>query len=763
MKGRLTFTATWASSDDHGRSRRARQIAGTIALVGAAVLGTLVSRVPRAGVAEALNFGSHAVGIASDEQTIAVANTGSVPLNVSAITMGGDHPHDFLPGAEDCTQAALDPGRPCSIAVRFRPLAADARRATLLIFDDSRDSPHMVALAGTGVSEAQLTATPAVLRFTQQGVGTASDPQWITLGSQADAPFAIAGISADLGRPGSFRIAKDECTNAQIAAGSECRVGVVFAPQRQGMSSGRVTFRPVSGQPVTAALEGIAPAAPTAVSFAADPHEIAFEPQQVYTGSPARTITVTSTGTAPLRVSRIGLAGSDSGDFRVAGDGCSERELPRGDRCAIQVRFAPTAAGPRSAALSIASNAAGGSAEVQLSGAGEQRKAPVRSVNVQPTQIDFGAHPAGEIATDAITVRSTGTAPVTIGDIVLRQRGRATFQKRDDNCSNSVLEPGSPCRITIAFAPAAQVRAEALLVIPHDAPGAALQIPITGAGFRREPETWKRLDVRPAALEFQPSLVRAARMARGPEIPHQAIVMRSTGTAPVQLSGIGKTGPAANDFLIEDRSNCASGQLAPGAACEIEIGFRPGGLGERRAVLLITHDAPGSPAQVNIAGAGIQPQPQCASLAAVRIEPAIASRISQYEGDVQLTGFVKNTGAADFESAAGRQEIRLFEVGPGSSTQRLLARLPFNRIPAGGELPVRATVRWRTANEFPPSYRLEIAYAPELSRAECRAGSSTVTLPSGAIQELFRAPESGRFDRILVNPRVLRRAGPDIR
>jgi hypothetical protein len=92
------------------------------------------------------------------------------------------------------------------------------------------------------------------------------------------------------------------------------------------------------------------------------------------TTSAAQSVTLTNTGNAALSISSIGLAGANSEDFsqtNTCGSG-----VAAGANCSISVTFAPTAAGTRSASVSIADNASGSPQTISLSGTGAQPGTP---------------------------------------------------------------------------------------------------------------------------------------------------------------------------------------------------------------------------------------------------------------------------------------------------------------------------------------------------------------------------------------------------
>lgn len=70
-----------------------------------------------------------------------------------------------------------------------------------------------------------------------------------------------------------------------------------------------------------------------------------------------------------LDVSDVRLgAGVNIQDFQITGDGCTVNVVQAGSGCVLNVRFAPTAVGSRSAALRVTSNAANSPIDIVLAG-----------------------------------------------------------------------------------------------------------------------------------------------------------------------------------------------------------------------------------------------------------------------------------------------------------------------------------------------------------------------------------------------------------
>ena len=106
------------------------------------------------------------------------------------------------------------------------------------------------------------------------------------------------------------------------------------------------------------------------------PTSVRFLAQRVGTASAANTVTLSNVGTAVLNITSITFAGANPGDFAFSNastcpTGGTGGTLGTGAACTIVITSAPTAAGPRTASLSISDNAAGSPQAVALSAFGQ--------------------------------------------------------------------------------------------------------------------------------------------------------------------------------------------------------------------------------------------------------------------------------------------------------------------------------------------------------------------------------------------------------
>ncbi len=112
-------------------------------------------------------------------------------------------------------------------------------------------------------------------------------------------------------------------------------------------------------------LSGSGAAPPTANLV---PPSLTFASQALGTTGSAQTVTLTNSGGTILNITSTAITGASSSDFAET-DTCGN-SVEAGANCTLAVLFTPSASGARTAALSIADNAAGSPQTVSLSGTG---------------------------------------------------------------------------------------------------------------------------------------------------------------------------------------------------------------------------------------------------------------------------------------------------------------------------------------------------------------------------------------------------------
>ena len=83
------------------------------------------------------------------------------------------------------------------------------------------------------------------------------------------------------------------------------------------------------------------------------PNPVIFDDAVVGQAAPTREATVTNTGGVSVTVQSVGIAGVATADYAVVDDACTDETLAPGATCALELQFRPTAAGGRSATVSV--------------------------------------------------------------------------------------------------------------------------------------------------------------------------------------------------------------------------------------------------------------------------------------------------------------------------------------------------------------------------------------------------------------------------
>jgi hypothetical protein len=131
----------------------------------------------------------------------------------------------------------------------------------------------------------------------------------------------------------------------------------------------------------------------------------------------------------------------------------------------------------------------------------------------------------------------------------------------------------------------------------------------------------------------------------------------------------------------------------------------------------------------------------CEDPAAQRINFTVVSRNRPgglVLGRVRITGVVKNAGSAAYISGPRQQSILLYEDA------RLVASAPFQNLAVGQEVRVSFVRDWYSGWEFPPTYRLIIAYDPDIyldgnpNNDDCNAANNSLSRSGFDVQALFR-------------------------
>lgn len=200
-----------------------------------------------------------------------------------------------------------------------------------------------------------------------------------------------------------------------------------------------------------------------------------FGKQALKLASSAKTIALRSTGSAPLPITSIAIAGANPGQFAQTNN-CGA-SVAVGASCTINVRFKPTSTGSKAATLRVTAGGGAGVKTVSLSGTG------VRSAfSVSPTALSFG-NVRRKATSGAKTVRisNTGTVVLPISSIALAGTNPWQFA-RTHNCPARVPVGGS-CTVRVVFKPTSTGAKSAILRVTPGGGAAPKSVSVSGRGI----------------------------------------------------------------------------------------------------------------------------------------------------------------------------------------------------------------------------------------------------------------------------------------
>jgi len=305
-----------------------------------------------------------------------------------------------------------------------------APNATGTFAIDPAGDPAYTGVLGTGEAAYPIDLKPATLDFGNQLVGSPSPSLGMTVRNMGTRAVAIQSIA----KPADFALTST-CP-ASLGAGASCSIGVVFTPTAMGSRGGLfVITNDGGGTPDSLVLSGVgvAPIVQLVATGGVD-----FGPIDVGKSSPAKSITLTNVGTAPLVVTNIATT---AGDFWRPQPNACLGTLAINTSCVIYVVFTPGLPGTRNGSLTLTDNALDTPQQLALTGFGVGS-----AVTFNPTSLNFGD--ANVVVTDLpLTLINAGTSTLTITDLSTDGPFVASTVQR---LPVRVL-PGGRCTIIVTF------------------------------------------------------------------------------------------------------------------------------------------------------------------------------------------------------------------------------------------------------------------------------------------------------------------------
>jgi len=551
-----------------------------------------------------VTFASQEVNRTSDPQTVTVQNTGEGLLEINRVNLEGNNPTDFQVTSNACDGVPLGPDQSCVLQVTFTPQSSGNRSAELVVGDRNRSVRQQVLLTGTSAEAptpdpVTLSFSPGNLDFGDFPVGQVSESRRIVLRNESGQPVTIQGISPVGENRGDFPTTHD-CTGAPLVAGQSCSILVTFQPSAAGRRTANLAISDTANNLWNVPLSGNGVVRqPQVPALSIRPGVLNFGDQSVETGSNEQIITLSNSGNQTLNITQVFLEGSNG--FSIRRNTCTRSPVEPGGACTVGIVFSPQQGGAQSGQLVVVSNDPRGNAQIFLSGTGTVPT--VAELQVEPVNLNFGSiELESSSRPQTVSLRNTGTAPLTIGDI--QTSGNRDFISETDGpigqrCSNRILRPGETCRFGVVFLPYVEGDRAAQITIPSDSPQGSVAVQLRGRG---QVQQFPTLAVSPANLSFGTVPV-------GSTSPAQTLTLLNTGGAPLNLGSLAIGGFHPNDFVASNNNSfnqvaCSNTTLQPGQRCQVQVFFGPLEPGERQAQLIIPSNDPNGSIRINLNGFG---------------------------------------------------------------------------------------------------------------------------------------------------------------
>ena len=349
-------------------------------------------------------------------------------------------------------------------------------------------------------------------------------------------------------------------------------------------------------------------AATLTVTAAAVAPTITTQPaNQTVTAGQTATFTVVAGGTAPLsyqwQKSGVNIAGATSASYTT------QVTTTTDSGSTFDVVVTNTAGTVTSAAATLTVNAA-----------------PTPAIQVNPTSINFGNDVVGTNLSQALIIRNTGTAALTITQV---NPTVSVFSVSGFSLPLNVAA-GQQTTITVAFRPTTAGAVSGNLSMVSNAPGSPTSIGLSGTGVAAT----LTLNMTPTSLSF-------GNVTTGTSSASENVTITNTGNANITISQISVSGTG---YSLTGGSTPVT--LTPSQNLILVAQFSPLAAGSVSGSISIVSNASGSPASVTLSGTGVAPVQHSVTLSWNGSTSAV-SGYNVYRSTVSGSSYVKINTSLD--------------------------------------------------------------------------------------------------------------------
>ena len=599
--------------------------------------------------AAALGFGNVAVNQSSAIRSITLKNTQSTVLSIQSLTVPSGYAID--PSTTCGNPGTLAAGKSCVIALTLTPPAPGAMAAgNLTITTNAANSPQTVALSGTGVEPATLSAS--ALAFGNVVLGESSAAKSLTLMNNQLTALHVQSIAV----PSGYALTSaTTCGNpGTLAAGKSCVIAITLTPAALGaMAAGNLTITSdAANSPQNVSLTGTG-----ITETSLTPAALNFGDVQSSTSSAVKLLALKNNQDVVLTITSVVFSGPFSLDTGAAttcplAGGNVSGALAAGASCVMGVHFQPTSNGAASGQITVLDSASHGPVQASLSGTG------VPAAALSASTLGFG-NVVINTASAVRTVRLTNyqTSSLTLSSITVGLP--FALDPTTTTCSTAAaVAGGSFCTIGVSFTPAALGAATpGTLTVQNNASGGTqtLTASLIGTGV-------PAVALSPTGLAFGTVVVA--------EPVTKSLTIRNNQATPLHISAInGVTGALS----LASATTCPTvGVLNGASSCVLAVTLNASALGAQSGSITISDDAPGGSQTIAISGIAIAP---------VTLAPARFIFPAQFEGTTSKASIIKLTNVQNLPLTIA--SASLSGVNSGDFTVSSLCPTAPATLPAG--------------------------------------------------------------------------------
>ncbi|MBS1799254.1 MAG: choice-of-anchor D domain-containing protein [Acidobacteria bacterium] len=490
-----------------------------------------------------INFPNTVVvtGTSPNTQTATILNAGAQPFPLTLSLTG-----DFT-DSTNCP-SVLAAGTSCSAVISFAPSQPGARQGLLAVSSGAGTTPTYITLTGTAT--AILASNNGTLDLGSTAIGqpvvqwykiTQSISQFAAATSGSFGVVLVEDIGYGHGQPPSSAF-----TASAVGSCFNCWLGVQFLPAAAGSTSAALTLASSSsGSPYTLTLTG---AGLPLTGLILTPTQQDFGPVAVHSSSAPTLFTLTNLTPTTANLS----APATTGDFTISnapsgGATCGGPLAPNAS-CFVQVAYVPTATGPATGSLTIASDTASATAALTAYGL------PDPGFSLNPDALVFRNVPGPTATQQTITLANTGIYNL---QIAAPTSTSVSFQPAT-TCGT--LTPGATCTIAVTFVPSsATVTGTLSIPVTSSAAGSpqtTFSVALTGAYTIED----TGLQILPSQAVYGPTPTSTLGLTR-------QFTINNLTAKPLTLAL-----SLPRQFVLS-QPPCAA--LAPNASCNFSVTFLP--------------------------------------------------------------------------------------------------------------------------------------------------------------------------------------------